>query len=262
MIAASDPSLSPRRLAPIDLDELVSRAALQTRVDRKYVVTTAAAAALIERLAHGARVLEIDGRRDFEYASLYYDTPALDSYHLAARGRRRRWKVRRRDYLDTGTSWLEVKTRHAGQTVKHRVPCSQLGSLTEDDTAYVDDILRSELVDDIDTQTLAPALQTRYRRTTLYLPDNDSRVTLDTHLAFTAADQSRALAVPSRVVIETKTPGAPCVADRELWSMGLRPVRISKYGTGLAALRPDLPHTKWRRVMQRALNLNDTRSAA
>ena len=39
--------------------------------------------------------------------------------------------------------------------------------------------------------------------------------------------------------------------DRLLWQRGTRPARISKYATGLAALRPDLPDVPWRRTLRR-----------
>ena len=55
--------------------------------------------------------------------SVYLDTPDLRSYHGAGRGRRLRFKVRGRGYLDVGETWLEVKTRAArGVTVTVRVP--------------------------------------------------------------------------------------------------------------------------------------------
>ena len=40
-------------------------------------------------------------------------------------------------------------------------------------------------------------------------------------------------------------------ADRLLWRGCIRPMRISKYATGLAALRPDLPDGPWRRALRR-----------
>ena len=39
--------------------------------------------------------------------------------------------------------------------------------------------------------------------------------------------------------------------DRLLWANGHRPASISKFGTGLAALRPGLPRNKWSRVLRR-----------
>jgi hypothetical protein len=39
--------------------------------------------------------------------------------------------------------------------------------------------------------------------------------------------------------------------DRWLWQSGVRPVRISKYCTALAAMRPELPANKWHRTLAR-----------
>ncbi len=109
-------------LAPVSLREVIDAADLQTRVDRKYLLTTAELAALGEHLGH-FRALEIAGRRRFGYESVYFDTPDLDLYRAHRQGRRRRFKVRIRTYLDSGESMLEVKTKGPrGETVKARTP--------------------------------------------------------------------------------------------------------------------------------------------
>ena len=59
------------------------------------------------------------------------------------------------------------------------------------------------------------------------------------------------MALPRLAIVETKTGATPSSTDRLLWRHGHRPVRISKYGTGLAVLHPDLPATPWRRVLDR-----------
>ena len=56
---------------------------------------------------------------------------------------------------------------------------------------------------------------------------------------------------PDLVVVETKSAGSASAMDRLLWSHGVRPTRISKYATGLAALDPDLPHNRWSRTLRR-----------
>ena len=61
----------------------------------------------------------------------------------------------------------------------------------------------------------------------------------------------RTLSLPGMVVIETKTGSALSSVDRLLWRRHCRPCRMSKYGTGLAALRPHLPATHWRRTLRR-----------
>jgi hypothetical protein len=110
-------------LPGIGLAELTEHAALLSRVDRKYVLPTVDAGALIAELAPAAVVLEIDGRRHFTYESLYFDTPELTSYRRTAHRHRRRFKIRTRVYRDSGACWLEVKVPGPrGSTVKHRWP--------------------------------------------------------------------------------------------------------------------------------------------
>lgn len=243
--------------APVTLAELDATAALQTRVDRKYVLTPEEVAALLATLsAHGPRVLEIDGDRSFTYASTYYDTADLLTFRLAARRRRRRFKVRTRTYVDTGNAtFLEVKTRAArGVTVKERRPWEPAAPLAGEGLDFVDDRLAAARLDAPPSAHLAPVLRSAYRRTTVLLPD--ARMTLDTGLrwrlagpAGTAPDGAPGTAdVGDLVVVETKAGTAPSSADRTLWRAGHRPDRISKYATGLATLRPDLPDHPWRRL--------------
>ena len=183
--------LDTRRLTPTGLAELNAAAGLLVRIDRKYLVPLAAAQGLVDALAGAARVLQIEGRRGFSYASTYFDTPGLDSYMLAARKRRRRFKIRTRSYLDSGSCFLEVKTRGPrGATVKRRVQCPPLdaGRLT----ASGRDFIASRLADDVApperarrlAQALEPVLITRYERATLHLPEESARLTLDTRLAW------------------------------------------------------------------------------
>ena len=235
-------------LPPVGLAELNRQAALQTRVDRKYLLRPAQADLLLRRL-DGARALEIDGTRRAAYASTYLDTADLRSYHEAARARRRRFKVRCRRYLDTGTAYWEVKTRGArGTTVKERVPAA--GLTPGERAGFVTAALDRAGIGEVDVSALQPVLETRYDRATVYLPQDGARVTLDTGLTW-ALPGDPASAPIDLVVVETKSGIAACTADRLLWRAGVRPVRLSKYGTGLAALRDDLPSNRWHAVLRR-----------
>lgn len=238
-------------LGAVSLADLTEKAGLQTRVDRKYVLPLPDVAALIARLDPGTRVLEIDGQRAFRYRSVYFDTPDLVSFRLTAHRRRRRFKVRTRSYLDSALCWLEVKTEgFRGGTVKNRLPYQPCHHDTvEPGRWFVDDILGDAVLGD-DRIVLEPTLVTHYRRTTFLQPAGDSRMTVDLGLCWTGAD-GRELRLPGVAVVETKTASSASPADRLLWSRGHRPTSISKYATGLAALRPDLPAVPWRRLMRR-----------
>jgi len=238
-------------LPPIGLTELVERAALQTRVDRKYVLPVADAERLVAALTGRARVLDIEGTREFAYESVYFDTAELTSYRLAAHRRRRRFKVRTRLYVDSAECWLEVKTRGArGHTLKNRLPYAFDHRRTIDPGRdFVAGVLAGERIPPVGA-ALAPVLVTRYRRATLFLPATGSRVTVDVGLAWESTT-GRRLGLPGVAVVETKTGSTASAADRLLWTLGHRPVRMSKFATGLAALHPDLPATPWWRTLRR-----------
>lgn len=246
-------------LPGIGLDELVAEAALLTRVDRKYVVPVVDLPALLATAPAGTRVLDIDGRRRFGYRSTYLDTPALRTYFDAGRRRRRRFKVRTRRYLDSETSWLEVKTRSGRDvTVKTRIPHPEVteeAGLTAAGLAFVDAELAAGHLRGTRAASLAPVLTTSYDRTTLYLPESLSRATVDVGLGWTTSTAlgGRDLERPRLAIVETKTGSTPSAVDHLLWAGGHRPVCTSKFGAGMAALVPGLPDLKWHRVLRRDL---------
>ncbi|MGP0223200.1 polyphosphate polymerase domain-containing protein [Paenarthrobacter sp. NCHU4564] len=244
------------QLPAVGLDELTTEAALLTRVDRKYLVPSATARRLLGTFHAEARVLDMDGTRMFNYDSVYFDTPALDSYMLAAHGRRRRFKIRTRTYVDSNVSFLEVKTEGAREaTVKERIPYEpgDRDRLTDEGLAYVNETLAAA-IGDAEYGPLEPVLSTRYNRTTLYLPRSGSRATIDTDVTWQRPG-GRPWLLDEAVVLETKSGSAPGPLDRHLWANGVRPCRISKFATGMAALHPGLPANRWNQTLRRRMPL-------
>ena len=236
-------------LAPLSLEELERVAALNVRIDRKYVVSPAALDALVATLRDGSAVLEIDGSRRFRYRSLYFDTADLVSYRSSAQGRRQRFKVRTRAYADNGTCALEVKTAGLrGETIKQRLPYDpgDRDRVTAEGARFVDGCTgRAGL-----GAELGPAVLTHYRRSTIVDRHDRSRVTLDEQL--TCGDLlGTEVPLVGQVIVETKSTGAATRADRWLWAHGIRPVRISKFGVGMALFDPRLPANRWNRVLRR-----------
>ena len=256
-------ALTTARFASVGLEELVAEASLLTRVDRKYLLDEDEASALLAALDPRTRVLTIGGRTSFRYASTYFDTDHLISYHQAAYGRRRRFKVRTRDYLDAGTAYLEVKVRGIRDvTIKERIEHDPADGahLTPAERAFVRDALDACRLDGSLTDDLRPALATRYARITLLPPEDDTRITLDA--ALTWDDGIWELALPGMVIVETKAGVHPSGVDRLLWQAGHRPQSLSKYATGMAALRRDMPANRWARVIHRHFPANECLTAA
>jgi hypothetical protein len=237
-----------RFFAPISLAELETDASLLTRTDRKYIVPRDVFDDLAAQLYGSSRVLDIEGLRRFRYRSVYFDTPELLTYLAAARSRPRRFKVRTRTYVDSGLCSLEVKVRdHRGRTVKHRLPYdpSDCHRLTDEARRFLDAIVGPTIA----SEAFVKVLTTEYTRSTLVLGDGASRLTVDIRLRCMASD-GRTVSLEDDVLIETKSLQRPTEADHLLWGAHHRPVRVSKYSTALAALRPELPSNKWTPVLR------------
>jgi hypothetical protein len=236
----------------VSLDEVNAIAALQTRIDRKYVITPGALAHALAGLDAPPRVLDIGGQRSFGYESVYFDTPRLDSYFRAARRRPHRFKVRTRLYVDSQICNLEVKLKSTrGHTVKHRIAhqVADQATLGDAGAAFVHGF---EPVHDLASE-LRPVLTTSYLRSTLLLSSN-RRVTIDSNVGFEPIGRAlwgQSLRLGDYVIVETKSTNGVGELDRALWAQSLRPTTISKYCIGLAALTPGLPANRWHRTLER-----------
>ena len=250
----------------ISLAELNSEASLLTRMDRKYLVPPGDTQHVISHLAPRAQVLQIDGLRHFRYASTYFDTPGLDAYFLAARKRRRRYKIRTRTYLDSCLCFLEVKTNGSREaTVKDRFKYDpdDADRVTPDGRLFViERLVESGTCSSDEARTIAdalvPVMDSTYSRTTLHLPHDEARATFDTQLTWDlfGPDGRRleqGVMVDHLNVVETKNPSTASPTDRLLWHQGHRPARISKYATGMALLHPELPANRWYRTLTHEL---------
>lgn len=237
---------------PIGLSELVAEAELLTRVDRKYVLDQRQAQVVLAELSPDTRILEIDGCRHSRYETVYFDTPDLLSFRMTVQRRRMRLKLRTRSYVDTGTTFLEAKSRRGNEiTVKERIgyAWNERDEITDEGHDYAAGAFDALGLDARNADELQVALTSRYRRATLLAPDGAGRITIDSHLCWELPDGAT-LDLPDLVIVETKSQSSPSAMDRLLWRHGSRPVAVSKFATGLAALRPELPRNRWARLLR------------
>lgn len=241
-------------LRTISLAEVLDEAALQVRIDRKYLVPINAFIEMTDRLRHRFAVLDIDGRRSFNYESVYFDSADYRLYREHVQRRRRRYKVRTRAYLDSGECTFEVKLKGGrSETVKARMPygLDDRSRLTAEALTFLGDQLRTEYGVP-EARDLAPALTTTYRRTTLVDRADHARLTCDIDLVFhrspSAPDSVRGPV--GAVLVESKTAGRAGEADRVLRDLGVRPIQVSKYCVAAALLNPHLRANPWHRTLR------------
>ena len=171
-----------RRMPTLDLNRIAA-VRLMNRVDTKYLVDERRCMELLERAADQYYVQIIDDCRACRYATLYYDTPQWDMYHLHHNRRLTRQKIRTRTYVETGVTYLEVKNKsNKGRTHKRRMALDRsLFAAAATDTAAADFLRREARYA---PETLSPSLATRFVRVTLVNRAMTERLTIDFDLHF------------------------------------------------------------------------------
>lgn len=243
----SAPSWELKTLRPLSLGEINARAALVTRTCRKYLVPIDAVSELFSGSERRFGSLSIDGRNSLQYSSTYFDTPDLRTFRDHRQGRRLRFKVRVRTYVDTGTSMFEVKLKESrGITDKVRVPHEGLAErLSPRSRVFLEDTLGAYGMRV--PEALAPSATIDYRRTTVVALSGEERITVDTDLVGRRGER-RVRTRPDTALLEVKTRGGLTTTERRLHEYGFREVRFSKYGAVLAALEPRLSGNRWHRT--------------
>lgn len=234
------------------LAQLDAAVALQRRYDNKYIVSADQLESVALELSATHRALEIDGRRVFEYRSVYFDSESLLTYRGHTQRRRRRFKCRCRFYVDAGIHQFEVKLKgRRGMTVKKRIAYSDdtFGKLTDEARAFLRETLVEAYGYELD-QEFRPIVETHYRRMTLASLVDQERVTCDFDLRFLSADGRAYELDKPHLVVESKSASGRGIADQALRAVGARPLRVSKYVLGVALTHPEVRGNDLRRLMR------------
>ena len=225
-------------LAPftgVSLSELDERASLMRRIDNKYAVERDAFLELLRRLQDEHDVLDMDGRREFAYETVYFETPRLRCYRDHVEGRFPRFKARTRCYRDTEFCVFEVKLKSEdGETDKRQVehPPEQADELVESARRCLDEALEAGGIDV--EEPLEPRLRTAFRRITLAARDTPARLTCDLGVRLAGTDGSAVSMSRELVLVETKSEDGRSPADRILEELGQDQISLSKYRVGMS----------------------------
>lgn len=209
---------------------------LMNRTDRKYWFHRDMLAEILKDVESDYFLLEIEGERNIQYSTIYYDTIDDAMYMNHHRGKGNRYKIRRRNYVSTQSSFLEVKFKsNKGRTVKVRQSSEfREAVFSEADARFVRENTPYECAD------LRSVLSTRFRRLMLVSRSMDERCTIDSDLLFTTAE-GEAAALGDLVVVEVKSEGRS--SSKIVDAMGrhrLKPSGFSKYCVGRSLIEEGL----------------------
>ena len=217
--------------SPISLEEMDS-ITLQDRLDTKFILPEEMLLPVLESIQKDYQVLTIDGNRINHYRTIYFDTPDFRLFNLHVNGNAERYKVRSREYLDTGKTFFEVKHKtRKDRTIKNRK--STLQPIKKVDAEAKNWL---EKTCPLESTNLEPKIWNTFSRITLANIHRCERATVDFNVLFFNLDEEKAL--DGIVIIEIKSDcqirNSPL--REELLSRRIHPDGFSKYCIGTALL--------------------------
>lgn len=214
---------------PITLEEMKS-VKLMNRTDTKFVTNTSKLRQLLKMAQQDYYVQVIDGERNLDYDTTYFDTTAFDMYNMHQNGHLNRQKIRFRTYCINDLQFMEVKTKNNhGRTKKKRIEVSDMDLKDEDKRQFLHKHLRYEV------DKLQPVLNNHFSRITLVNKGMTERLTIDTALNFHNLLNGHDKDMGQLVVIELKRDGlVPSPVLQMLRQLRIQPHGFSKYCMGSA----------------------------
>jgi len=218
----------------IGLDEM-DAVKLLDRLDFKFAFHQNYLPGIVEKLKTDYRVLSLNGRRFCRYDTRYFDTPDLKMYIQHHNGKLNRYKVRFREYVDSGIRFFEVKFKtNKERTIKDRILLDdrefiirgESEKLLFEKTGYRADMLKE-------------SIQVGYSRITMVQNNLRERLTIDIGLRFNTGGMEKLF--PELVIAEVKQDRASRSRFTSIMrEYFIQEFAVSKYCLGIASLKHEV----------------------
>ena len=221
---------------------------LMSRTDTKFVFNFSRLPEFLEKLSQFYRVLSIDGNLIHDYKSLYFDTEDRKFYIEHHNRRVNRNKIRFREYVGSGLTFLEIKLKNnKGKTIKKRIKVDSISEeITKKQQRYIDKIIGYPI-------EVSAKQWINFSRVTFVHKTQKERLTMDINLTFN--NQKDEGDLKNIVIAEVKQERMSRSSDfmRVAKEMSILPMRLSKYCMSTLSLNPKL---KKNRFKEKSLFIN------
>ena len=197
---------------------------LMNRTDTKFAFRVNNLEELLEKMQVFYKVLEVNGERIQTYKSLYFDTEDRKFYIDHHNSRVNRNKIRFREYVGSGLTFLEIKLKNnKGKTIKKRMRAAKISEkLSSEQKEYIEKIIGKKL-------EVSAKQWINFSRLTFVHKTQKERLTIDINLSFENEKESGDLR--DIVIAEVKQERMSRKSDfmRIAKEMSILPMRLSKY---------------------------------
>ncbi|MBK7309219.1 MAG: polyphosphate polymerase domain-containing protein [Sphingobacteriaceae bacterium] len=222
---------------------------LMDRMDSKYMFAMQTLPAILENCRAHYFVTDISGNKYSSYETLYYDTNDYRLYTQHHAGKLNRYKIRKRTYVESALTFLEVKFKdNKGRTTKDRIKLKG-NDIDANAIAFI------EKETPLKAKDLKPSVQINYTRITLVSKALTERITIDLNLTIGKNDLKRTFT--NVVIAEVKQNKT----NHSEFTHLMREHRIkqgamSKYCFGISNLVEEVKKNNFKEKNTRILKLN------
>jgi len=224
----------------------MDRVKLMNRTDTKFMLSRPQLEKLLISIMPSYDCLEVEEERNSRYQTLYFDTPQFGYYLEHQNGKRHRYKIREREYMESHLSFLEVKEKsNKGRTEKSRIKLNEiLPELSESSKVFISSKANQ-------SDVIEPKLWNSFRRITLVDKGAKERVTIDTEIAFYFGEFHAALDDLAIVEVKQSEMNRHSPVISYLKRNLIREDGISKYCLGVAMLYPRIKSNTFKEKLLR-----------
>jgi len=228
----------------VNLDDL-DKVKLMNRVDLKYCIHINKLPAILKAIQSDYSLLEIQDKIIFEYDNTYFDTPDNQMYKSHQNGKKNRFKIRIRKYVQSDINFLEVKFKNnKGRTIKERIERSDFQSnFTNHELQFI------EQSSSFSGHQLEPKIRSFFNRFTLVDNEFTERVTIDIFPGF--KNNEREIILNNLVIIEIKQSktSKPALITKILKEYKISKQGFSKYCIGRSLLEEEIKRNNFKPLL-------------
>jgi len=231
------------RLTLADLDKVK----LMNRTDKKFCLHRRLLPSILDALKNDYSILEIHGETIFPYDNTYFDTKDDQMFINHQNGKRNRYKIRVRQYVQSEDNFLEIKFKNnKGRTIKERIKRPDFHSdFKETDLNFIQNS------SPYPGSELLPKIRSNFQRITLVDNNFTERINIDTFPGF--KNQEKEVILENLVIIEVKQSKAnkPALITQVLNENKIRRQGFSKYCVGRSLLEEKIKKNNFKPLLLR-----------
>ena len=233
-----------QRFDKVSLPDL-DKVKLMNRTDSKFCMHINQLPSILEDLRLYYSVLQIDDKVIFNYDNTYFDTIDNRMFLSHHNGKKNRFKVRVRNYVESNLNFLEIKFKtNKGRTIKDRVEKREFVSeFTDNEQNFL------EKCSPFEGAQLEPKINSFFRRFTMVNNGFNERVTIDIFPGFKNGEKE--IVLNNLVIIEIKQSKASDTAKitKVLQQNKICQNGFSKYCIGRSLLEDDIKKNNFKPLL-------------